>query len=579
MTLFLLIIILSFFSVPKEVLFYDAPEYIKIVSENSFLRSIGMGHFPIHPSFIADLWISAKVFTSIFKITYSYAGNLYAYFCGLLSIFLFWKISNLYLKKKDSYIATLIFVFFPAIWIINTNLLVESLGLTLFLLSSYLYSLYLNEPAKEKLIYLFLSLLFLFTTHIESILWLPAMVSIPLLMRKKFTPDKNKNIFTIVILSIITSFLVYYILCQGNPLKGQSLTDSFYLSQLDDVASLARYLRNIFMSVLRGYGILTFIVYIIIVLKNKENRLVNRGTVLFIVSLLITGGFWSGDFMIRRIVFAGIIFSLLTVKYLPQFSKMYLAYLFLIAISNIALYINRTTPWRLMSNMHQAINKNSILIQTHYVRPFETFSGEIKWIGQDSLLSIDKYLHEEKEVYLDSQGFYAPYMLYVGNNLHITSLGKFGESEARALFSNYEFNLEQVSDVDKRMYLYKINKKRGDDFVKRLEINKKVLDEDLSLIVGITDPGKSVLFYSKDPLKFIHRERIDYGDFLTWVWVLLAGRREPIGWAYGDSSGLFVYIVKTNDLEKIYFDKRNIRELTIINGIDQRAYIPGNNWD
>ena len=124
-----IIYIAEFFTVPKNVLFYDQPEYLRIISTHSFWQVFSLGHFPIHPIFMGIFWIGNKFVSA----------NLIAWIFGIISTLLIYKISKLIFGKGKFWLAAIIFVLFPAVWIMNTNLMVESISLTFFLLSIYLF--------------------------------------------------------------------------------------------------------------------------------------------------------------------------------------------------------------------------------------------------------------------------------------------------------------------------------------------------------------------------------------------------------------------------------------------------------
>jgi hypothetical protein len=164
--------------------------------------------------------------------------------------------------------------------------------------------------------------------------------------------------------------------------------------------------------------------------------------------------------------------------------------------------------------MQQDIDKlpiNQVLVQTHYLAPFTNYNGTTLWIGGDDLGTIDGYLSQGKRVFLTSEAVTAPYQLLVGNNYHITSLGKVGDSESRFLFEKYV--IEQY----------------GDNL--ELKLNKGETSN---------EAGQPVVFYSQSFWGRLARERIDYGDIGTWIWAIVTNHRDPTGWTYRDVSGKVV---------------------------------------
>ena len=214
-----LVFILMFLATPKTLFFYDAPEYLRVVSENSFLQALPLDHQPIHPVFIGTLWVSSHLI-NLLTGNMVYSLNLSAYFFGVLSIILFYKLAKKFLRGSLPILATLVFSLFPAVWIINTNLMVESLLLTLFLFSSLCLIKVIEKsvessrsamkeantwkvakwnavkhltPSRWKVLYV-LSIVFLIVSHVQTIFWLPAVFSLIYFFKiKHLRGDKLKR--------------------------------------------------------------------------------------------------------------------------------------------------------------------------------------------------------------------------------------------------------------------------------------------------------------------------------------------------------------------------------------------------
>lgn len=494
--IFPLIFIAEFLTTPLNVLFYDQPEYLRIVSTNSFWQSLSLGHFPIHPIFMGILWIGNKFVSA----------NLVALFFGIISTLLIYKISKLIFKKGRFWLTAIIFTLFPAVWIINTNLMVESVSLTFYILSIYLF-------LKRKKVGFILSLFLMIGTHLESVFWIPTIFLIPFIFEIKF---EKKEIFsflrsaafsTVVSLVFYTSIYYFGRLSLGGS-NEQLLT---YFS-----SGIPRMVRNAWLSFICGFGSLTPFLLIWLLIKNvRQKRVIFAWTAFFAIVCLI-GANWQGDFMLRRIIFAAVILSLGIYKYLGRYSIIFILYLVPIVLANGVLYYryNPNMPLQVMQSDIDELPKNQVLIQSHYYYPFTKYDGKNLWLENDNFDQIEADLKNGTRVFITKEAVTAPYLLIVGNNYHITSLGRVGESESRFLFKKYAF------------YSY------GDS----LEL-KSVGKNTVSDKAGDPVIGYDSCFWSR-----LNRDRIDYGDIGSWIWAIATNHRDPIGWTYKDARGVWLQI-------------------------------------
>jgi len=455
-------------------LFYDIPEYLQIVTSHGFLESITLGHFPIHPIFMAILWGLIKFFPV----------NLIAILFGIVSVFVLSKIS-----KK----AAIIYAILPAIWIINTNLMVESVLLFFYILATYFL-------LKQKKIWFLISIFLMVGTHLEAIFWIPTIFFVPILLKKKV---KNKEFVKWVILGVIVSLLFYLVLYKisGRNFSGSTEQAITYFS-----SGIIRMLRNIWLAFSTGFGGLTAFVLGFLVIKNA-NKKEKIGWAIFGILFCILAANWQGDFMVRRIAFVGIILSLGLIRYLKKWWWIFAIYLIPITVSNISLYA-KGSPFALSE-----IPRGQVLIQTHYLAPFTKYDGTILWIDGNDMGAIDDLMSSGKRVFLTKEAITAPYRLLVGNNYHITSLFRVGESESRFLFKKYK--------VSKYNNVYELEKFSGK---------------------ASESAGEPVIFYGTDFASTLSRRRVNYGDLGIWIWAIVTNHKDPTGWIYKDAEGVWPQI-------------------------------------
>jgi hypothetical protein len=465
-------------------LFYDIPEYMQIVSGNTFWQVFALGHFPIHPVFLGILWLLIKIIPV----------NVIAMVFGALSVFILYKISKLIFKKGLIILPVIIFALFPAVWLINTNLMVESMTLAFYLAGIYFFL------SKKKVMF-FLSLFLMIGTHLQSIIWIPTIFLFPGIFDIKVKKSEILGFIRYTIFAVLVSILFYCCLYyfSGRIIGGTTEQLSVYFS-----SGILRMIRNSWLSFIRDFGSLTPFLLLFLLIKNAKSNISRISWLIFFALVGVVGFNWQGDFMGRRIVFAGVLLALSIYKYLGKQSIFVILYLLPIVVANIILYSNGS-PFVILK-----IPKGQVLIETHYLKPFTKYDGTVLWIGEDDFEKVDEYLASGKRVFLTKQAITAPYMLLVGNNYHITSLGKVGNSESRFLFTKYI--VEQVGDV---IELKLFNGK---------EISKEA--------------GEPVIYFDQSFWGRLVRRRIDYGDLGSWIWAIVSNHRDPIGWTYKDVRGI-----------------------------------------
>ena len=134
-----------------------------------------------------------------------------------------------------------------------------------------------------------------------------------------------------------------------------------------------------------------------------------------------------------------------------------------------------------------------------------------------SCAKIDENLNSGKRVFMEKNAVTAPYRLFVGNNYHITSLGKVGDSGSKFIFKKYSVE-PYGNNLEVKLYKGKISGQAGESLINY-------------------DSG----FWAR-----LARNRIDYGDIGSWVWALITNHHDPAGWTYIDARGVWLQVQDTN---------------------------------
>ena len=344
--------------------------------------------------------------------------------------------------------------------------------------------------------------------HIESITWIPTIFLVPYIFETGFKKKETLRYIYSTVFSVALS-LVFYISIYyfgHRALAGSNEQISLYFS-----SGILRMIRNSWLSFIRAFGSLSPFLLIWLLVKNIKTKKVLLAWGAFFIIVSLIGANWQGDFMIRRIIFAAVILSLAIYKYLGKYSYLFILYLIPIILANGFLYFrfNSNIPLVAMQKRIDEIPTGQVLIESAYYSPFVTYDGTILWLEGGDMGKVDGYLNIGKRVFIEKNATTAPYRLLVGDNYHITSLVRVGDSESRFLFEKYEIN------------------QFGDNL--ELKIHKGEISK---------EAGQPVISYDQSFWGRLNRNRIDYGDIGTWVWALATNHRDPTGWTYKDTSSV-----------------------------------------
>jgi len=553
--------LLYFFAVPRHVLYYDGPEYLNIVQVNSFFKAFGLGHNPVHPLFISALWIVVKAL-AFFGISNSYSANLFSAIFFTLSLFVFNKISQIYLKKDKVILSVIFYILLPSVFIISTNIMVESLLIFFFLLIVYFFSLYNIENVKASL-WLYLAIVFILPwIHIESIVWIPVIFAFPYLVEEKV--GNIKFIFNKTVIVLFASLFVYLLFSKHQGAGfAQPLTVLYgQYKSFFSPSGFLRVIRNVFVSFGAGFGYLTFFVTLYLCLRFFGHRKTMISVLVVAVCVFIAGAHWFFDFMPRRLLFLAPFLAIIFPYYLKKKAIIfYLLYLFLIFVPNYLYSLNKFNtflPSQLIGNKPLPF----ILLQSMYFKPFTQCSGTCIWLGEGGMDNLEKQINinDAKSVYLTSEAVTSPYMLHSGLNYHITSINPAGVSDSQDLFKKHNFNLAAVSKSSEGGFVYELDLQER-DFSERVYLNSQLTNEKVSVFIGKAEPGSKILFYQDG--KRLLNGRIDAGDILVILSRILLDKKDPIGWTYADSSGIFVYPILKNIEDKVII-KGDVENFEII---------------
>lgn len=511
----ILILFLSrvFFLSPLPI-YFDSPEYVRLIENPNLIQALTLGHEPIHPGYILPAWILSRIFPILGVV---YSAELVSSIFGTLALFVFYKIIKWLFNKTLAIKSLLVTALLPTFFLASTNVLTDTSYIFFYLFSFYCLLRSRNRFNKWFLLGIF-SLGYSIFTHTQVILWFPLFLA-PVIFEKKNRFQVFKNVAAFLVLGSILgiSSLVLLLMLIGNtPIQGFKL---LFMHGADIYGTgnifydLTRFVRNFGIILLRNNSTLVILAAALgsILLYRKDKKKLLILFLWFLPAILVTQ-YWHIGLFGRVALVASFPLAVLT-SFAPR-----LLY-FLVVVQLIIMYIplaiiNKNAPIQNeLVSLYSTIPQGGVLVSSNLIRPQVVFSGEkyfvnepgqsLEFIGSE----IDLALKNNKNVYIDSQTLYNPYYSYDGNHLHILSLGKVGNSKTEPLFDKYSVEIIKETS-NKRIFLYKINP------ASRLK----------------TDSKSYTYEYGKNFRGRLNHERIDYLDAGMWAWVLLTNKKEPISW-------------------------------------------------
>lgn len=478
-----ILIISRLITANPQAAFLDSREYVTLAN-SSWQVALRSGHPPIHPGYIATLkliplpagWISALA--------------------GIGTIIVFYFLVKELFDRKTAKMAAVILALVPGVWIVQENVMVEPVSLWWLTLAIYL-------AIKKLWVGTGVSLTLMLLTHNQMLLWLPLMFA--------FTRVKKK----VVVAAILAAALVYSWL-------GQDLLGLVY-TKTGEIVPWWSGIRNAVILWLRLHTNLIGLVAIVALLKWQKKWA--------LLPYLFWAQFYSGDFLIRRLIPVALVTSLAIALVIKNrwLLGLLVVNLVIASVPVVGSYswLNRNQVINRLHQLQAQIPKEALYIDSHFGRTINSFTGETYHLGESSntatpLQAIEVALNQGRRVFIDAQAMTDPYQFYVGNQLHPLSLGKFGKSEAQDIFRHFYIKDILVTDAEKRIFAYELT--------------------DKGEAGGQSVPGTAILAYASKWQDRLLKQRLDYFDPLTWVWALLTDKREPYLWVYADAGGNYVIL-------------------------------------
>ena len=468
----LLFIISRFCFLANYPHFYDSPEYLRESISPSFFNSLSSSHEVVHP-----VWLFlTQIFQGITSQPTSWELSLISAFFGLICMVAFYFLAKRLFDEKTAVFSLIPLIFFSHLWLIQTNILHESLDLGLFLLSLLFFDFFLQ---KRRFYWWGLTVLFLSLSILDFVgilLWSVAFLGLAILRSKKNVWRKNivwgfLTIFLSLILSLISLFLLLLLTKTIEPISririiflGFGATGIFSGWGLIDIL---RMLRNNLYILFYGYSIAAILglIFTSVYLFQKKRWSLLIFLFSFFIPFLITGKFWHfGPFGRLAVLIA---YPLALFLALMPWRKIYwilIAIIFLTFCPTFWVYQKTPIPQIQASLIDEIETKEKdILVLSDYQRPQLSYDNALYVNSKEEIQKMVEEKINEKlltggRVFISQQAIDFPYWQYDGQQIHIISRGDKNKAQLKEFLKDKEKKLVAEDKNYPLLNLYQLQK-------------------------------------------------------------------------------------------------------------------------
>ncbi len=450
--------------------FSDSPESFRASQSLSFFDSLKTSHESIHP-----VWLFlTQTFQKIVPQGNVWEISLVAAVFGLIGFVSFYFLIKRNFGEKTAIFSSIPLIFFPHLWLLQTNVLHESLDFALFLLGLLFFDFFLT---KKKFSWFLSSILFLSLSIFDFVgilLWSPVFIGLAILRSKKIN---WLNIFWSLAI-VITSFLLaigglYRVLLLSeiiNPMArlktllfgyggGGILSGWSFLN-------IIRILRNDILILFHGYSLSAILVLIISVadLVKKKNWPVLIFFLSFFLPFLLTGKFWYGGLFGR---YSGLIaYPLALLLAIMPWRRIYGVLIFILFLSfmpTFVAYQQKPIPQIQASLIEKiGLKENDILVLSDYQRPQLAYDNALYLNGDEQTQKIieekiNLKLMGKDRVFISQQAIDFPYWQYDGQQIHIISRGNKDKAQLKEFLKDKKLGLIDEDKKYQPLSIYQLN--------------------------------------------------------------------------------------------------------------------------
>lgn len=455
---FWLIISLFFFSrlffLSHYPYFYDSPEYYRESLSTSFSQSIAASHEAIHPLYLFLTQIFQRISISLIGQPQIWIISLISAIFGIIGVLAWYFLIKRVFNEKTALFSLVPLIFFPHLWLIQTNILHETVEQGLFLLGLLFLDIFLEKRKFYWVILVILSWGLAIFNFPGIFIWFLAALGLVIYRSRKKQMQKDLVVFLIsAFLSLGLAIIwLYGVLALAIPEPTERIR-SLLLGQGGVLFSwtlldILRVIRNDFLILFHGYSIAAILGGIIVVvwlIKQKRCKLLIFIS-LFMACFAVTGKFWYGGLYGRWSVLVAYPLALLLV--LIPWKKVFwalIAILIISALPTLIAYQKNPIP-KVQADLIQqsGITDEDLLILSDYQRPQLPYGNALYIVGANQKVveqEIELALKENRRVFIPQQAIAFPYWQYDGQQIHIISKGNSEKAHLREFLKDKELEL------------------------------------------------------------------------------------------------------------------------------------------
>lgn len=428
-----------FFFLANYPHFYDSPEYFRESLSNNFFISLSQSHESIHPLYL----FLSQLFQRIIPGQNIWELSLIAAIFGLVSVIAFYLLVKRNFDEKVALFSLIPLIFLPHLWLIQTNVLHESLDIGFFLLSLLFFDFFLE---RKKIYWWVLTVIFLSLAIFDFVgilLWLPVFIGLNILKSKKINWASLSWSMAVIVLSFVLAMGGLYPISHLKILLFDYGGGGIFSNWR--ILDILRMLRNDIYILFYGYSIIAILALTVlnIFLIKKRNWPVLIFFLSFFLPFLLTGKFWYGGLFGRYSVL--IAYPLALLLGIMPWRKIYwflMVILFLSFLPTFMVYKKTPIPI-IQAGLIEKINlkEDDILVLSDYQRPQLTYANVI-YLGGDAEQQkmieekIVEKLVEDGRVFISQQAINFPYWQYDGQQIHIISKGDKNKAQLKEFLSD-----------------------------------------------------------------------------------------------------------------------------------------------
>jgi hypothetical protein len=443
---FILFLISRLFFLANYPYFFDSVEYLKLSKESNFFASLAQSHESIHPLYLYLIQLSQKIFFSFFKVFGIYPVSFVSAVFAILGTVCFLILIKRLFNREKAFFSLLPLIFFSHLWLVQTNILHESIEQGFFLSGLLFFDIFLEKRTLLFFCLSFLSWSLAIFNFSGIILWFFLALAVVCFRSTKKNFKRNLIFLSAsFLLAFGLSLLsLYFIFLQFDPEPLKRLEVLFFNYGGKGIFSgwslleLLRTLRNSFLILFYGYSpfsVLVIIFLAILLLKAKNYK----GLLLMCLSLIpffVSARFWYGGLFGRYSSLVAyplaLFFALIANKKLYFLAICGLVVFF---IPTFLVYQQKPIAEVEASLLEEIeFKENDLLVLSDYQRPqLEDRFKKALFLTGDSInqteikAEIREKLDEKKRVFISFQAVKFPYLQYDGQQIHIISKGEAGK--------------------------------------------------------------------------------------------------------------------------------------------------------